>query len=102
MTYGITIWNSDGSVKLSVSDRLTRVLGTATVNLSPNQYHFITVPNLYTSAWSARVCREFMSSPGVKGDTYTYLGSEAVGANGGVMLTTGNFYARYSVVFYGI
>lgn len=53
MAFGLNIFKADGSLKLSISDRITRHIGTVTGTLSANEVRFIASPIQSQNGWFA-------------------------------------------------
>lgn len=55
MSYGLEIYRADGQLRLSVSDRLTRVLGVTVVNVPSNVPIFVPAPEITSTDWTAKI-----------------------------------------------
>jgi len=51
MAYGLEVYKSDGTLKLSLNDRLTRLTSVVTGSIAPGQDVFIPLPSLFSTDW---------------------------------------------------
>lgn len=51
MAYGLRVWDASGTLKLDISDRLTRLIGTVTLTVDQMKWYYIDCPATGLTNW---------------------------------------------------
>lgn len=92
MSYGLQIRRSDGQLRLDVSDRLTRIMGIASVYVPANTPIFVTAPIASGLDWFVKVA----------GGPPSYMSSMTYGKTDSGVWLTSTTNAQFVVVFIGV
>lgn len=91
MSYGLEVFRSDGTTRVSISDRLTRVFGTATITPQAGGNVFVAYPSTMPSDDITCVAINYLNNSGILYEELYYPIPDD--ASGGVWVSASNMSA---------